>query len=188
MPKQARVERSPPATERFDEPHRGDESLSGDLGALAFDLQSGAFGVEQVSEATGPRSKRLRMKPVAFAEESSASLCSVPCSRQSVEHMRGERYVANLNSGHNLGVFVVAPSGGVCSINIDDDARVEPILALNPQLQNHAVHARKTRRKCTKHPHAPRRIPPLACWLTGPRFPHRQSFGETAAPRPSTQR
>ena len=28
-----------------------------------------------------------------------------------------------------------APSGGVCSIDIDDDARVEPFLALNPQLR-----------------------------------------------------
>ena len=49
--------------------------------------------------------------------------------------MRDARYVANLNSGHNLGVLVGAPSGGVCSIDIDDDASVEPFLALNPQLR-----------------------------------------------------
>ncbi len=55
--------------------------------------------------------------------------------RQTIEHMRDERYVANLNSGHNLGVLVGAPSGGVCSIDIDDDASVEPFLALNPQLR-----------------------------------------------------
>jgi phage/plasmid-associated DNA primase len=55
--------------------------------------------------------------------------------RQTVEHMRDARYVANLNSGHNLGVLVGAPSGGVCSIDIDDDASVEPFLALNPQLR-----------------------------------------------------
>jgi phage/plasmid-associated DNA primase len=52
-----------------------------------------------------------------------------------VEHMRDAGYVANLNSGHNLGVLVGAPSGGVCSIDIDDDASVEPFLALNPQLR-----------------------------------------------------
>jgi len=55
--------------------------------------------------------------------------------RQTVEHMRDARYVANLNSGHNLGVLVGAPSGGVCSIDIDDDASVEPFLTLNPQLR-----------------------------------------------------
>ena len=55
--------------------------------------------------------------------------------KQTAEHMRDERYVANLNSGHNLGVLVGAPSGGVCSIDIDDDACVEPFLALNPQLR-----------------------------------------------------
>jgi phage/plasmid-associated DNA primase len=52
-----------------------------------------------------------------------------------VEKMRDADYVANLNSGHNLGVLVGAPSGGVCSIDIDDDACVEPFLALNPQLR-----------------------------------------------------
>jgi len=52
-----------------------------------------------------------------------------------VEKMRDTDYVANLNSGHNLGVLVGAPSGGVCSIDIDDDACVEPFLALNPQLR-----------------------------------------------------
>ena len=55
--------------------------------------------------------------------------------KQTIEHMRAPRYVANLNSGHNLGVLVGAPSGGVCSIDIDDDACVEPFLALNPQLR-----------------------------------------------------
>ena len=55
--------------------------------------------------------------------------------KQTIEHMRDPRYVANLNSGHNLGVLVGAPSGGVCSIDIDDDAGVEPFLALNPQLR-----------------------------------------------------
>lgn len=55
--------------------------------------------------------------------------------KQTVEDMRDAGYVANLNSGHNLGVLVGAPSGGVCSIDIDDDASVEPFLALNPQLR-----------------------------------------------------
>jgi phage/plasmid-associated DNA primase len=55
--------------------------------------------------------------------------------KQTLEHMGDARYVANLNSGHNLGVLVGAPSGGVCSIDIDDDASVEPFLALNPQLR-----------------------------------------------------
>ena len=52
-----------------------------------------------------------------------------------LEAMRDPRYVANLNSGHNIGVLLGAPSGGVCSIDIDDDASVEPFLALNPQLR-----------------------------------------------------
>lgn len=64
--------------------------------------------------------------------------------KQTVELMRDPRYVANLNSGHNLGVLVGAPSGGVCSIDIDDDASVEPFLALNPQLRA-TLHTRARR-------------------------------------------
>src|SRR5439155_26241745 len=56
--------------------------------------------------------------------------------KQTIEHMRDIRYVANLNSGHNIGVLLGAPSGGVCSIDIDDDANVEPFLVLNPQLRH----------------------------------------------------
>ncbi len=61
-----------------------------------------------------------------------------------IEKMRDRGYLANLNSGHNLGVLLGAPSSGVCSIDIDDDASLEPFLALNPQLRS-TLHTRGKR-------------------------------------------
>jgi phage/plasmid-associated DNA primase len=51
-----------------------------------------------------------------------------------IKMMQDSRYLRNLGSGHNIAVLTGAPSGGLCSIDIDDDAAVEPFLALNPAL------------------------------------------------------
>jgi putative DNA primase/helicase len=53
-----------------------------------------------------------------------------------VESMRKPRYVANLNSGHNIAVLLGTPSCGICSIDIDHDSDVGPFLELNPDLRN----------------------------------------------------
>ena len=42
-----------------------------------------------------------------------------------IEMMSNRRYLKNLDSGHNLAVLTGAPSGGLCSIDIDDDEPVE---------------------------------------------------------------
>lgn len=52
-----------------------------------------------------------------------------------IERMSDPRYLKNLNSGHNLAVLTGKPSGGLCSIDIDDDSAVEPFLELNPKLR-----------------------------------------------------
>lgn len=44
------------------------------------------------------------------------------------------KYEKRLLSG-NIGVLVGRPSNGLCSIDIDDDAEVEPFLTLNPRLR-----------------------------------------------------
>lgn len=54
--------------------------------------------------------------------------------KKTVEDMQNPRYVDKLNSGCNLAVLTGAPSGGLCSIDIDADEFVEPFLALNPKL------------------------------------------------------
>jgi phage/plasmid-associated DNA primase len=48
--------------------------------------------------------------------------------------MSDPAYLAQLEAG-NIGVLLGSPSGGLCAIDIDDDAEVEPFLALNPQLR-----------------------------------------------------
>jgi len=51
-----------------------------------------------------------------------------------IEMMQDERYIKALNKS-NIAVLTGAPSGGLCSIDIDDDEMVEPFLALNPTLR-----------------------------------------------------
>ena len=51
-----------------------------------------------------------------------------------IDMMSNRRYLKNLDSGHNLAVLTGAPSGGLCSIDMDDDEAVDPFLALNPNL------------------------------------------------------
>ena len=53
-----------------------------------------------------------------------------------VDSMRKAGYIRNLNNDHNIAVLLGEPSGGICSIDIDHDADVEPFLALNPDLRN----------------------------------------------------
>jgi len=55
----------------------------------------------------------------------------------SLELMQNPGYLRNLNDkGHNLAVLTGAPSGGVCSIDVDDDANAAVFLDLNPALRN----------------------------------------------------
>ncbi len=51
-----------------------------------------------------------------------------------IEMMHNPRYLTNLDKDRNIAVLTGAPSGGLCSIDIDDDAAIEPFLALNPKL------------------------------------------------------
>ncbi len=52
-----------------------------------------------------------------------------------IEKMSDARYLKNLANDRNVAVLTGEPSGGLCSIDIDDDGAVEPFLALNPQLR-----------------------------------------------------
>lgn len=49
--------------------------------------------------------------------------------------MEDPAYLARLNHGGNIGVLLGQPSGGLCSIDVDDDAALDEFLALNPALQ-----------------------------------------------------
>ncbi len=52
-----------------------------------------------------------------------------------IASMEDPAYLARLNHGGNIGVLLGKPSGGLCSIDVDDDAALEAFLALNPALQ-----------------------------------------------------
>ena len=49
--------------------------------------------------------------------------------------MEDPAYLARLNHGGNIGVLLGKPSGGLCTIDVDDDAALEEFLALNPALK-----------------------------------------------------
>ena len=51
-----------------------------------------------------------------------------------VEETRTQEYMTQLRAG-NIGVLLGDASGGLCAIDIDDDDRFEPFLALNPSLR-----------------------------------------------------
>jgi len=51
-----------------------------------------------------------------------------------IERMSDPEYLARLATG-NIGVLLGSPSGGLCAIDIDDEAEVEPFLDLNPDLR-----------------------------------------------------
>ena len=51
-----------------------------------------------------------------------------------IEKMSEPAYLAQLATG-NIGVLLGAASGDLCAIDVDDDAAVEPFLALNPKLR-----------------------------------------------------
>jgi putative DNA primase/helicase len=52
-----------------------------------------------------------------------------------IEKMKDERYLKALDKHQNIAVLLGSASGGLCSIDIDDDEAVEPFLALNPRLR-----------------------------------------------------
>lgn len=52
-----------------------------------------------------------------------------------IEKMKDERYLKALDKHQNIAVLLGSASGGLCSIDIDDDEMVEPFLALNPALK-----------------------------------------------------
>jgi len=56
--------------------------------------------------------------------------------KYTVERMKDPDYIRRLNSASSLAVSLGAPSGGLCSIDIDDDADVEPFLELNPAFRS----------------------------------------------------
>ena len=74
-----------------------------------------------------------------------------------IDSMSDERYVKNLAKDRNVAVLTGEPSGGLCSIDIDDDEAVEPFLALNPQLRE--TLRSRGRRGCIRA--AGDRTPPL---------------------------
>ncbi len=55
-------------------------------------------------------------------------------NKMKVEETRGAGYRIQLLDG-NIGVLLGQPSDGLCAIDIDDDAAVEPFLAINPDLR-----------------------------------------------------
>ena len=52
-----------------------------------------------------------------------------------IEMMRDPRYRRTLGKAANLAVLLGASSGGLCTIDIDVDASIEPFLTLNPKLR-----------------------------------------------------
>lgn len=52
------------------------------------------------------------------------------------EMMRDPRYLRALDRDQNIAVLLGKASGGLCSIDIDDDESVEPFLELNPLLRS----------------------------------------------------
>jgi P4 family phage/plasmid primase-like protien len=60
-----------------------------------------------------------------------------------IERMSDPTYLDNLRK-NNIGVLQGAPSNHLCSIDIDDDADVEPFLDLNPRLRE-TMHTRGSR-------------------------------------------
>lgn len=52
----------------------------------------------------------------------------------SIEMMQKPSYVKKLDGGNNIAVLTGAASGGLCSIDLDDDNSVESFLSLNPEL------------------------------------------------------
>lgn len=51
------------------------------------------------------------------------------------EEMSNPDYIARFNNGGNIGVVLGLPSGGLCSIDIDEDELVEEFLKCNPVLR-----------------------------------------------------
>lgn len=52
-----------------------------------------------------------------------------------IDKMRKPSYLKTLDCGYNIAVLTGAPSGGLCSIDIDEDDAVEPFLTINPRLR-----------------------------------------------------
>ena len=55
--------------------------------------------------------------------------------KTTIKEMRDQNYLRLLNCAEGTAVLTGSPSGGLCSIDIDDDEMVEPFLALNPKLR-----------------------------------------------------
>jgi phage/plasmid-associated DNA primase len=55
--------------------------------------------------------------------------------KTTIDRMRDEDFIHEINSAEGIAVLTGEPSGGLCSIDIDDDEMVEPFLALNPKLR-----------------------------------------------------
>ncbi len=55
--------------------------------------------------------------------------------KATIEKMRDENFIRDINSAEGIAVLTGEPSAGLCSIDIDYDEMVEPFLALNPKLR-----------------------------------------------------
>jgi P4 family phage/plasmid primase-like protien len=55
--------------------------------------------------------------------------------KTTIERMSDASYIEKLNGGGNIGVPLGTASGGLCTIDVDDDAELEKFLLLNPALQ-----------------------------------------------------
>ena len=55
--------------------------------------------------------------------------------KTTIEKMRDPNYIRRLNRAGGIAILTGEPSGGLCSIDIDDDGMIEPFLALNPKLR-----------------------------------------------------
>lgn len=80
--------------------------------------------------------------------------------KTTIEMMSNPRYLKNLNNDRNIAVLTGAPSGGLCSIDIDDDEAVEPFLAANPNLAN--TLRSRGRRGCNLWLRITGAVPPLS--------------------------
>ena len=54
--------------------------------------------------------------------------------KTTIAKMRDPKYIRQLDRAGGIAVLLGAASGGLCSVDIDDDDSVEPFLALNPDL------------------------------------------------------
>lgn len=91
-----------------------------------------------VNETLTQKLRRLLGEPVVLLKIRSGEKAPRWAGwRQAQADSFGKGYFDTLDTGkHNIGVALGRQSGGLCSIDIDEDASVEPFLELNPRLRD----------------------------------------------------